>query len=452
MRLQVLDDSVRFACGGCTFCCNQTYRVLIEADKAQALDACDFSKYPQLAGKALYHELGSGDREFYAIAKLAENRCIFCDTDDLCIIHKELGPEAKPHMCQQFPFLVSKTPIDDRLSASYGCPAVQQCQGTELNEQASAIAKLVAVTDKPVDFDACVPLDPTCDLTWPESEALFERMIEIFGPGQQGDLWTRFGHVLALLVAVREQKMSTPPIPGSSNELIDLLRSNEPLPHMPDVPPVLGWSRTSQAPMPVRFLFAATMYPDAVSTECATSPSLFKRLSLIPKLIALSKLSGVYASRILERNISVGDVLEHDVCDRLDDESTELLLRYYRSRFWQRMLAGTRLSVIAGVHQHIHDLNAIIFMARAEAYHKNVTELNTPLIQEALRQVEFHIANQRRMYESTLKGWLRAQLNHPALAFQSLRLMALKRERPKTEVAGENGAAQDNASTSSDSR
>jgi len=427
MRRQILDDSVRFACQGCTACCDQPWRTLIEVDKAHALEAYDFGKYPQLAGRVFYHQPIDGREGFYELAKGEGTRCLFLDTDGLCIIHKELGPQAKPNMCRQFPLLPVTTPLEDRISASFGCPSVQESKGTPLTEQADEIAKTVRLSDKPVASDGVVPLDGSCHLTSVESDALFARALALFDPQGEGDVWQRFGELLALLVAVRDYKLSSSPDHADSDRLVQLLRSGEPLPNTPEVPEVRGWAQPERAPLPVRFLFAATMQPDTVPTDSAASTGLFKRLTLIPKLMALVGLSGGYASRLLGRNVSLGAVIRHEVSETLDTRTTHLLARYYRSRLWQRSMAGTRLSIMAGVHQHIHDLNAILFLARAEAQHQGLTQLTEPLVRQALTRVEFHLANQSRLYDQTLKGWLRAQLNDPALAFQSLRLMALKR-------------------------
>ena len=161
MRLQVVDDSVRFSCGSCTACCDQPWRTMIEASKAQALDEHDFSAYPQLAGKGFYHKskAGSNPRHGqsitnrpetrYALAKGEGTRCLFLDTDGLCIIHKELGPEAKPSMCRQFPFLSARNWVEDRVSANFGCSSVQDDKGRLLTDQADEIAGVVALSDRP---------------------------------------------------------------------------------------------------------------------------------------------------------------------------------------------------------------------------------------------------------------------------------------------------------------
>lgn len=273
MRLRVIDDSVDFACGSCTACCNQPWRTLIEEDKVQAIDSHDFSAYPQLAGVEFYQQSKQVPPGYAELAKGEGHKCLFLDTDGLCIIHKELGMQAKPHMCQQFPFISS--------------------------------------------------------------------------------------------------------------------------------------------PTPAKMLFTATLYPDTVPNDSMQSMGVGQRLLLIPRLMSLATQNGVYASRLLECNISIRDVMRHQVEGRLDDESTELLLRYFRSRFWQRTALSKELSFVAGLHQHILDLGTILFFARVSAHRTGSTRLTDKMIRDALKVVEFHLANQYRLYHMTLKGWLTGQLNNP---------------------------------------
>ena len=57
--------------------------------------------------------------------------------------------------------------------------------------------------------------------------------------------------------------------------------------------------------------------------------------------------------------------------------------------------------------------------------HTNASKLNEDIVCEAVKGVEFHLANQTRLFDQTLKGWIRGQLASPELALASLRLMSL---------------------------
>lgn len=435
MRLQLLDESARFSCGSCTACCDQPWRTMIEADRAQALDQHDFSAYPELADKTFYRKPSNGRKDYFELAKGEGTRCLFLGSDGLCIIHKEMGPEAKPSMCRQFPYLPVQTSRDDRVSVNFGCSAVQEHSGQLLREQIDEISTTVAVSKKFVDSDAPMPFDKKCRLTRAEGDALIDRFLALFDDRHAKDVWTSFAKVLDLLGSVRACK-SQPGASGETGDLLIRLRSDEPLADAPATPAVRAFRNPAGAPMPARMLFAATLYPDTVVAGATSGTGFVQRLMQIPKLMTLATLSGGYASRLLGRNVSITQVLAHEVDTELDSDATALLLRYYRSRYWQRMMVGTKLPIVGGLHQHICDLNAILFMARAEATAQNTRRLSADLIRQALTRVEFHLANQVRLYDHTLKGWFTSQLCDLDMATQSLRLMALQRS-PEPSERGE---------------
>jgi Fe-S-cluster containining protein len=418
MRLQILDDSVRFACHSCGACCDQPWATLIEPEKARALSNHDFSKYPQLASREFFKPAADKNEKRYELAKGEGTRCLFLDDDNLCIIHKELGPDAKPDMCLQFPFLPARTWTEDRVSANFGCPSVQQCKGEPLSNQADEIRKALKLAPQAVHTDRPVPLHAAVALAPHEADAFFDRAGTLFDPDRDRDMWSRFAEVLALIAATVHAKNTR-----ADNEPIERQPTDEPDADLSDVPRVTPAASPYELPMQARFLFAATLYPDTLPTGAAANFGVFKRLTLVPKLMALSRLSGTYASRILGRNVSITEVLAHPIPRSIDPAGARLLCRCLRSRLWQRFPCGTRLNITAGVHQHILDLNAVLFYARADACAAGETELTEARIARALQLVEFHLANQKRLYDHTLKGWIRAQLDNPALALQSLRIM-----------------------------
>ncbi|MFQ5411373.1 MAG: YkgJ family cysteine cluster protein, partial [Phycisphaerae bacterium] len=293
MRLQVLDPSVRFGCGSCTACCDQPWRTLIEASKARALDEHDFSGYPKLAGKRFYSRSaiseksrsgmsgGAASESKYVLAKGEGTRCLFLDRDGLCIIHKELGPEAKPNMCRQFPFLSARNWVEDRVSANFGCPSVQQSSGQSLTEQAGEIAGVVAVSDRPARPEAPVLLDIQRRLTQDEAAALLDRVMDLFEEGRSKDIWRAFAALCELLAEARDGGASSDSEDGQAvlaRCTRDRDTSND------GVPEVRSYPEPTAAPMPVRLLFAATLYPDTVPPDAVHGMGLFRRLTLIPKL------------------------------------------------------------------------------------------------------------------------------------------------------------------------
>ncbi len=429
MRLQIVDEAANFSCGNCTACCDQPWRTLIEPDKAEALDHHDFAgRYPQLAGRTLYRRPADGGGRYFELVKGEGTRCIFLDTDGLCIIHKELGPEAKPHMCRQFPYLGSRAWRDDRVSVNYGCPSVQAQRGPGLPEQKAEIAALVALTDGSVRPDAPVMFDAQGKVTQAAYETFIDRAMEVFDECRDEDIWGRFQSLLHLLHCMKEVLAS-----DGEAELDAVLSRGA----ANGSDGVTAFAPVQSAPMPVRLLFAATLQPDTLPPDAAGGLGFFRRLMLAPRLLSLATLKGRYASRLLGRTVSLDEVFAHPVEPRLDANSTRLLVRYIRARLWQRLIVGTRLPIVAGVHQHLLDIAAVLFFARAEAAAQGAARLSETHVRQALTRVEFHLANQKRLYDQTLRKWLRVQLCDLNVARETLRLATLG---PSRQHGGDDAA------------
>lgn len=420
VRLQVIDTTANFSCGGCTRCCTQPYAVIIEKEKAEALARHDFSAYPQLAGKTLFRDDKHAPNGYYVLSKQpGSTRCIFLADDGLCLIHKELGAAAKPHPCLKFPYHVSPTYVDDRVSLDFGCPHVQQSEGAPLVEQRAEIAEICKVSKVRVYTDAVVDLMPGIQLGHDEYDALMQRLEAIFSAPGNESIWDRFAAALWLVQSVAQLKRD------GATDVVDRLAHQSAVLAEAKLPAVMRHDVAGKAPSPVRMMFAATLLRDVLPPDVTLNMSLWGRVKLLPKLMSLAKLSGRYDSKFLGREIDVEAVLAHELDADLDSAATFLLCRYFRTRLWQRFLVGTRLSVVAGLHQHIQDLNALLFLARAEAQHRGASRLSEPLIAQALAHVELNIANQPRVFDQKSLTWFTGQLDNPALALESLRLMSL---------------------------
>lgn len=428
VRLQVIDPQARFSCGGCTKCCTQPYAVLIEQAKAEALLRHDFSAYPQLAGAWLFADSRHAPAGYAVLAKQPGTaRCIFLADDGLCIIHKELGAQAKPRNCLKYPYHVSPTYVDDRVSLDFGCPNVQSGTGAALMAQGAEISATCPTSQIPVYREAVVDLCPGVQIPHAAYELLMNRCEQILAEPDATSIWTRFAAILRLLQgAQRERHRVDGDIAAWLRSAADTTTEAE--------TPLRPFESASRAPSPVRMMFAATLLRDVLPPDVTLAMSVWRRVRLLPRLMALAKLSGRYESRFLGREVDVDDVLGHRLEPELDPDATALLARYFRARIWQRFIVGTRLSIVAGIHQHIQDLNAVLFLARAIAQHRCARRLTRDLVAEGLSHVELNIANQPRVFDQKALSWFTGQLDSPHLALESLRLMSLP-DRPTGTAA-----------------
>lgn len=420
-RLKVYDPRGRFACASCAQCCSQPWAILIETEKAEALDGHDWSAYPQLAGATLYRADRTVGSAVRVLSKGEGTKCLFLDHDGLCIIHKELGPAAKPAPCLQFPYLLTHTAVEDRVSLNFACPTAQRAEGPSLAEQRGELEAMLSFPDTPADPDATVPLTPGIQLSVDEAEALYEWIDAIFGNEDQPDVWIAFGRILRLLSATARQAET------DRGGLLAWLQARNPGPADDlEVSAITRYDEPTAAPSPVRLLFASTLVRDILPPDATLKMGLLRRLTLLPRLASLAKFNGSYDSRILGHRVTPADVMAHPVGEALDEDAQELLLRYFRTRYWQRSLAGGRLSLTAGTHQHIQDLNAIVFLARATALNRGENRLSAAIVGESLSGIEFAVSNQARAFDQNIMGWFEAQLEEPAIAAQSLRFMSLR--------------------------
>ncbi len=416
MRRQIIDPTLNFECGSCGSCCSQPWDVVIEPDKAAVVDSVDWAAdWPEMAGASLYRSVKRGNGKTLVLAKRADFRCVFLDADNLCRIHKKLGPEAKPVMCGQFPLIPSRAADADYVSVNYGCPAVQAGSGARLCDQAEMVQRCAPVSKRPVEPEKPVALTLDRSLARDDATRLMSELRRFFDASRPGSITARFVQTLATLRRVVEMP---------DDELTRAL-ANGTLTDDLDIPALEPFESAAAAPMPSRFLFAITLFKDTLPVEQAheRGMSFLRRLTLIPKLISLTTLRGGYASRLLKRNVRFDEVVSCAADSQLDDAGTALLCRYITSRIWQQNPAGTQLPIMAGMHQHILDIGAVVMYARALAGAERRHTLDLAAVKQALHLVEFNLACQERIYAHVLKDWLRSALDAPPVAWSSLRMI-----------------------------
>lgn len=77
------------------------------------------------------------------VARKPDGDCVFLGEDRLCSIHGEMGVEAKPIGCRQFPFLIRPTPDGISVGVSFFCTAVQRNEGRPLEVHADEVREIM---------------------------------------------------------------------------------------------------------------------------------------------------------------------------------------------------------------------------------------------------------------------------------------------------------------------
>lgn len=125
LRVQIWWGEVdSFACIRCTDACTRPWKIAITRDY-HARWAGPLTELTGLSDAELFvRESADDDRHFAALAKKpGSSVCIMLDEQGLCRIHSRWGPEAKPGVCQMYPFIA--LPADrvgfDGLGLSLSC-------------------------------------------------------------------------------------------------------------------------------------------------------------------------------------------------------------------------------------------------------------------------------------------------------------------------------------------
>lgn len=112
MKLPVLAAAppYRFACHGCGACCRTGWQARVTPEEAARFAGHDWAAEDARFAGGFLDEEKRPDGTVEVRLRWTGGRCIFLDPDDLCRIHKRLGGEAKPDVCQKFPLSFVRAP------------------------------------------------------------------------------------------------------------------------------------------------------------------------------------------------------------------------------------------------------------------------------------------------------------------------------------------------------
>lgn len=144
----------RYSCICCGAGCRSFLVGLRPAERGAITGLDDWAG--RLAVEDLFVRHRSAGRLGFGLAKHRDGRCIFLDDQNLCLVHKEHGLEAKPLACQLYPFVLS--PLAGRLFVGlrFDCPAVVDNHGDKLGRHVGPLHQLCKKLITP-DIEALPP-------------------------------------------------------------------------------------------------------------------------------------------------------------------------------------------------------------------------------------------------------------------------------------------------------
>ncbi len=136
MKLQIhpaVLDHQRYTCNCCGAGC-RSFLVGVRPEEREAiLKLENWSESLQLAKEKLFVLHPAAGRLGYGLAKHSDGRCVFLDGENLCIIHKLHGLNAKPLACQLYPFILTPAAGQLHVGLRFDCPAVIRNEGAHLS-------------------------------------------------------------------------------------------------------------------------------------------------------------------------------------------------------------------------------------------------------------------------------------------------------------------------------
>ncbi len=140
-----IPDGINFECSGCGNCCLQWPVPVTVEDKLRIAALPKFTTGSGAESGTFFRPLKSGDPKFqsfsFTLEKSADGRCEFLTSEERCLLHAEYGSEAKPAMCQLFPYTFNQTPGGTCVSVSFASTGALLNFGRPLSEQREFLAQ-----------------------------------------------------------------------------------------------------------------------------------------------------------------------------------------------------------------------------------------------------------------------------------------------------------------------
>ena len=156
-------EDVFVHCRSCGKCC-QHWPITIEEDKYKDLVKTDFYKDLQAENPESCLINFNEETCIGTIAK-TNTKCIML-RDNLCLIHSELGPEAKSYCCRTFPLVFGILPGELYVGVSYYCPSVQANEGKPIKDYLPLVRKLAEIGVKQRENPETARLTGEVNISW----------------------------------------------------------------------------------------------------------------------------------------------------------------------------------------------------------------------------------------------------------------------------------------------
>lgn len=170
----LIRDDAAFSCTMCGSCCGGHNVGPVMDDILEGLEP----HMPKLAArtqqrKGLFFTIAGQQQQGTVLCHSDGGSCVFLSDDRRCVIHEELGGDAKPRVCRLFPYHFVATPKGISVSLQMECRGFGEARaGKPLAEQESEIRSLLAIAPTVQRVRPVIMLDGVSTLSWDDYETL----------------------------------------------------------------------------------------------------------------------------------------------------------------------------------------------------------------------------------------------------------------------------------------
>ncbi|MEZ0227001.1 MAG: YkgJ family cysteine cluster protein [Planctomycetota bacterium] len=181
-----LPKDLDFECTNCGKCCREKWEIRVDGPSAERLLA---RPWPGLSTEQPFKKRLSvvKDDLDWTVERKSCGSCVFLEAGNLCRIHREIGLEEKPQVCQQFPFLFEEDPSGVTVGLSHYCPGVKRVKDAAAPPLAAKLPELRRLRQhaiRLVKTGESVLLDEGLPLAWADYVAFEELLRElVMAPG-----------------------------------------------------------------------------------------------------------------------------------------------------------------------------------------------------------------------------------------------------------------------------
>lgn len=155
LDVSILEGS-RFSCHGCGLCC-RVYGVVPATDEehaaivARAAELAPHVATPQAAWFSERRSPADPTLHRWHLSHQPNGRCVFLGEQNLCLVHKHLGIEAKPLTCRLFPLQFTRRPDTTIVTIRLECDTLARSRddGVPLGEQLEWVREMARRLDPP---------------------------------------------------------------------------------------------------------------------------------------------------------------------------------------------------------------------------------------------------------------------------------------------------------------